>query len=41
MQLQGIVIYKYHMMHSYFLLKLRLLTSVVVGIETYTVKDAL
>lgn len=41
MQLQGIVIYKHHMMRSYFLLKLRLLTSVGTGIEIYTVKAAL
>ena len=41
MQLQGIVIYKHHMIHSYFVLKPRLLTSGVVGIETYTVKAAL
>lgn len=41
MQLQGIVIYKHRMMRSYFLLKLGLLTSVVLGIETYTVKAAL
>lgn len=36
MQLQEIVIYKHCMMHSYFQLKIRLLISVVVGIETFT-----
>jgi len=41
MQPQGIFIYKHRMMHSYFQLKPRLLTSVVAGIEICTVKAAL
>lgn len=38
MQLQEIFIYKHCMMCSYFQLKIRLLTSVVVGIETFMEK---
>lgn len=40
-QLQGIVIYKHCRVCSYLLLKLKLLTSVVVGLESHAVKAAL